>query len=323
VRKRIAREAKVRSRELFVELNHRPSRTAVVLGSGRSGTTWLAESIARQYKSRLLFEPFNPRLGVFGGDLRLFPHPTGSDPAFERAVRRVLSGQVRTVNIDQVLTARLPRSRIVKDVHATNLLPWFRANYPTLPIIFTVRNPIAVSLSRLRTSTFYGLGHYLEMPAGRNDAEESAAAAWLQLYDTYRTHTEPLVGLVAEWCMENVYPLSRIDDTGAALAFYETIVLDPVAELGRLGELCNDALGPARRAPLTAGAARKPSAMDWFGTAAAAHQSGDWSRLLDRWTEEVPRPVVDQCLRVLADFGLDSLYGDGPMPIAGERSLKP
>jgi Sulfotransferase family len=315
VRERIARKAKILGRELFLELNHQPSRSVLVLGSGRSGTTWLAEAIARQHRSRLLFEPFHPLLGSTHGELRLFSHPAGKDDTFERSVRRVLSGRVRTVHIDQVLCARLARSRVVKDVHAANLLPWFRASYPTLPVIFVVRHPIAASLSRLRSSSFYGLGDYLATPAGRADAEGSPVATWLPLYDRYRTDSEPLVRLVAEWCIENAYPLSCIDDAGVALAFYETVVLSPVDELARLGEHCRSALRSTAHAPLTVSEVRQPSAMDWFGTAAAARQSDDWTKLLSRWTDEVPRSTVERCLSVLSDFGLNRFYGDSPLPV--------
>src|SRR5436190_17299112 len=144
VRERLASRVRILRRELFLDRNRTPSRAVLVLGSGRSGTTWLAETIARQHKSRLVFEPFHPRLGVPEESLRLFP-PEDDDPAFELAVERVLSGRARSVQIDQVLLARLPRGRVIKDVHASNLLPWFRARHPGVPIVFTVRNPIATS----------------------------------------------------------------------------------------------------------------------------------------------------------------------------------
>ena len=312
---RLASRFRILRRELFLDLRHDPSRAALFLGSGRSGTTWLAESIARRHRSRLLFEPFHPLLGVFGESLRLFPPEAGGDPAFERIAERVLRGRARSVQMDQVLITRRPRGRIVKDVHAANLLPWFRAAHPGLPIVFTVRNPIAAALSRLRTRVFYGLGDYLETQAGREDAERSPVAAWLPLYDRHRRHGEPLVRLVAEWCLENAYPLSRLDD-GVALVFYEHAVLDPVSELDRLGRFCRGALGSPRGELADGDDVRTPSAMDWFGSAAQARQSGDWKRFLDRWTNDVPRPVVDECLAVLADFGLDRLYGDGPLPLS-------
>jgi hypothetical protein len=317
---RIAQRAKYLRKELFLERNRDSSRAALVLGSGRSGTTWLAEWIARRHRSRLLFEPFHPLLGAIGEGARLFLDPSESPPAFERSVRRLLSGRVRGPYIDQIRIARLPRGRVVKDVHAANLLPWLRANHPTVPVVYVVRHPIAASLSRLRSDTFYGIGAYLATPAGRADAESSPVAAWLPLYDGYSDRPEPLVRLVAEWCIENVYPLSRGNDAGVALTFYETAVLSPVSELSRIGELCAGALGPARTSP-TDSEVRMPSATDWRGTAAEARRSGEWERMLGGWTSEVPRPVVTQCLEVLSEFGLGWLYGEDPLPAAEQRPL--
>jgi hypothetical protein len=317
---RIAARTRYLRKELFLERSRDPARAALVLGSGRSGTTWLAESIARRHRSRLLFEPFHPLLGAIGEDARLFLDPSESPPAFARSVRRVLSGRVRGPYIDQIRVARLPRGRVVKDVHATNLLPWLRAHHPAVPVVYVVRHPIAASLSRLRSDSFYGIGDHLATPAGREAAENSPVARWLPLYDGYRDRSEPLVRLVAEWCIENVYPLSRGDDDGVILAFYEKAVLTPVAELSRLGGLCAGALGPARGSP-TIEEARTPSATDWRGTAAEARRSDDWERLLGRWTSEVPQPVAARCLEALSEFGLEWLYGEGPLPATEPGAL--
>ena len=193
VRDRIRRKAGRVNRELFLEANHDANRSALVLGSGRSGTTWLAEVLARQFGSRLLFEPYHPRLASLNAGLRLFLDPGDADPSSRRALERVLAGRVRHRQIDHVQSPRWPASRIVKDIHATNVAPWFRRNFPTVPLIFVVRHPIATAASRLRAGTFYGLGAYLETPAGRRDAEGSPAAKWLPAYDEYRAHE-------SRWC---------------------------------------------------------------------------------------------------------------------------
>ena len=312
MRDRIASRVRVRRRELFLELNHDTSRTALVLGSGRSGTTWVAEAIARRHGSRLMFEPFHPRLGALAAEPRLLAPPEPAEPA-ARAIERVLAGRARSAHIDQLPVARLPRSRLVKDVHAANLLPWFRASYPAMPVLYVVRHPVAASLSRLESGAFYGLGDYLETPAGRAEAERSPAARWLPPYDRWRREAEPLVRLVAEWCIENAYPLGELEREGAEPVFYERIVADPVAELERLGELCEPALGPPARAP-SAEEARRPSAMDWRGGAAAARRSGDWQRHIGRWTEQVPEALAARCREVVAEFGLDRLYEGGALP---------
>jgi len=310
MRERIASRARQLPKELFLERNRDPSHAALVLGSGRSGTTWLAEALARQHRSRLIFEPFHPRLGAIEEGARLFLDPAAHPPAFERGARRILSGRARGPYIDQIRLARLPRGRVVKDVHAANLLPWFRTSYPGVPVVYVVRHPIAASLSRLRADVFYGVGDHLATAAGREDAEDSPVAAWLPLYDGHRDDPEPLVRLVAEWCLENAWPLSRAEDAGVALAFYETAVEDPGATLARLGSFCASALGPARE-PGANGDIRAPSSTDWGGTAAEAHRSGDWERFLGRWTDEVPAAVAKRCSKVVSEFGLDWLYGEG------------
>lgn len=315
MRRWIATRAEFLRRELFLERNHDPSRAALVLGSGRSGTTWLAEALARQHRSRLVFEPFHPRLGAMGEGARLFLDPAERPPAFERAADRVLSGRARGPYIDQLRIARLPRGRVVKDVHASNLLAWFRTSYPAVPVVHVVRHPIAASLSRLRSDVFYGLGDYLETRAGREDAERSPVAGWLPRYDAWRAHSEPLVRLVAEWCIENVHPLERRGDPGVALTFYEHAVEEPASELARLGGLCAEALGAGDATP-EVDRLRRPSAMDWRRTAAEASASDDWARHVGRWTDEVEPSLVEECLGALSEFDLDWLYGADPLPRA-------
>ncbi|HKX58690.1 MAG TPA: hypothetical protein VJN00_04895, partial [Steroidobacteraceae bacterium] len=46
---------------LYRDGNRDERRTFMVAGTGRSGTTWLAELICSQIPCRLMFEPFNPR----------------------------------------------------------------------------------------------------------------------------------------------------------------------------------------------------------------------------------------------------------------------
>jgi hypothetical protein len=313
---RAARKARVIGNELFLELNHDPSRAALLLGSGRSGTTWLGEMLARQSGSRFLFEPYHPNRSPLERPVPLFLVPDDDDPATRLAASRVLEGRVRSRGVDQVVTARMSRSRIVKDVHASNLLPWFRGSFPAVPIVYVVRHPIPTAISHLRAGGFYGLAEYIAAPENRELAESSPVAPWLAAFDEYNGHSEPLVRQVAEWCLENAYPLSFLGDNHESLAFYESVVLQPEAELKRLGELCASAVGEPRTDRLTAEDIRKPSAKDWFGTAAKAQEGRDWKRIVGGWRTKVSPAEVEQCLEVLAAFDLDRLYGDDPLPLA-------
>jgi hypothetical protein len=312
VKSHLGDAARALHRGAFLELNHDPSRAVLVLGSGRSGTTWLAESIARQTTSRLMFEPFHPLWSPRRDRLRLFLD--GNDPGEPMAstATAVLTGRVRKFQVDQVVVSRFPRARVVKDIHTTNLLPWFAERFPEVPVVFALRHPIATALSRQRFGDFFGLAAYLDTTPGREDAERSPVASLLPTYDRYCTDSDPLVRLVAEWCIENAYPLSRIGATEALLTFYETATVEPVSELTRIGDFCAGALGSQRGYRLEA--LRKPSTKDWFGTAATAHSSQDWIEVLSRWTTEVPEVTTRSCLEVLEAFGMDAYYGAEPLP---------
>jgi hypothetical protein len=296
----------------FLERNRDPAHSALILGSGRSGTTWLAEALARNTRSRLIFEPFHPVWTPGPGQLRLFLAPKEAESGMQALVERVLSGRTRKRPLGQIVITRLPRGRVIKDIHSANLLPWYRARFPQVPVVFAVRHPIATACSRLRHGDFYGLARYLETARGRREAEASPVAAWLGAYDEHREYPDELVRSVAEWCIENVYPLQRCSPEGAMLVFYERAVRDPEAELGRLAKFCAPAIGDGERLEL--GALRRPSAKDFFGTATLADRTNDWDRLLSKWTGEVPPDRTRRCLRVLADFGLDRIYGEEPLP---------
>ena len=296
----------------FLERNRDPGHSALILGSGRSGTTWLAEALARNTRSRLVFEPFHPVWTPGPEKLRLFLAPQEVEPGMQELVERVLSGRTRKRPLGQIVITRLPHARVVKDIHSSNLLPWYRARFPQVPVVFAVRHPIATACSRLRHGDFYGLARYLETARGRRQAEDSPVSAWLQAYDEHREDPDELVRGVAEWCIENAYPLQRCGSEGAMLVFYEQAVREPGAELARLAEFCAPAIGGGEAFDL--GALRRPSAKDFSGTATIADRTGDRDRLLDRWVEEVPAGTTRRCLRVLADFGLDRFYGEELLP---------
>jgi hypothetical protein len=297
-----------------MELNHDAERSTLVLGSGRSGTTWMAEAIARHTASRLMFEPFHPLWSPRRDRLQLFLGEEDPDQRMVATVNEVVTGRARKFEVDQVVVTRFPRSRVIKDIHTTNLLPWFSEHFPQVPVIYAVRHPIATALSRKRFGSFFGLAAYLETPAGREDAEHSPIGDLLPAYDAHREHPESLVRLVAEWCIENTYPLSRMNGTKALLTFYETATLDPIAELTRLAEFCSSALGSSGRHAFQLEALRAPSSKDWFGNAAAAKSSQDWTAVLSKWTSEVPTITTRRCVQVLEEFGMDTFYGEEPMP---------
>ncbi|MEI6701763.1 MAG: hypothetical protein WCL38_08425, partial [Actinomycetota bacterium] len=59
--------------ELFFDQDHDVSSTALILGSARSGTTWVAEVLAAESDTRFIMEPFDDCCSLFRGG---FPDAT-------------------------------------------------------------------------------------------------------------------------------------------------------------------------------------------------------------------------------------------------------
>lgn len=315
VKLHLARRVRAINGAVFIERDHAPDHSVLVLGSGRSGTTWLSESLARQAGSRLIFEPFHPIWTPGPDQLRLFLGPDARDPGMECLLERVLEGRTRKSPICDTVISRLPRGRVIKDIHTGNLLPWFRVRCPLVPIVYAVRHPIPTALSRQRIGDFFGLGRYLESEHGRREVAESAVAEWLPAYDLHRRDPDPVVRLVAEWCIENAYPLRCVETDGVKVSFYERAVMEPVAELTELATHCSAAIGGGG-ADLEREGLRRPSRQDQSGRIAAATGPEDWDRILSQWIPQVEPRTTRRCLDVLADFGLDEYYGAGPLPRA-------
>jgi hypothetical protein len=303
-------------RRLYLDLNHDPRQTVFVVGSGRGGTTWLAELLARMVQGRLVFEPFHPERSPFRDVVRLFPSVDEELPAFEEVVGRVFAGRARGWQFDRPRPVRLATRRVVKDVHAMNTLPWMRARFPDTPAILVLRHPLAVAASRLRADTktpdqpFYGLGAYLDEPRGAEDAARSPVAEWLPLYRQYAEHSDPVVRYVAEWCVENVNAVATAPDAGVPIVYYEQLVDEVGTALAPVAALVG-----ARQWSLDRLDAGRSSYTDWFGRAAQAQGPGGRRELLVGWQRELSDVSVVHSLEVLAAFGLDAIYGADPLPL--------
>ncbi len=67
-------------RRIYRDTNHDAGSTILVAGTGRSGTTWLADIISEQFKSRLMFEPFHPVLVPEYAEFNYFQYMRPGEP---------------------------------------------------------------------------------------------------------------------------------------------------------------------------------------------------------------------------------------------------
>ena len=101
-------------------------RKAVLLaGSGRSGTTWIAQLISSRGGWRLMFEPFHSRQIDLLSDwnYRQYLRPGDRDDRFVEPAARILTGKLRHPWVDRFNPSLLARRRLVKEIRALSDKP--------------------------------------------------------------------------------------------------------------------------------------------------------------------------------------------------------
>lgn len=194
----------------------------LLVGSARSGTTWLGEMLDRHHNHRVIFEPFKP--GVIGellpfDTLRYLP-PACDDAVFLDPVQRLLTGKFRNGWTDHTNRALLPRRRLVKEVRVNCLAPWLAAHFPRSPIVLMVRHPLAVVASRQQLGWTTALQRFAEDAALRellSPAQELLLQSPRDLFEA----------AVTQWALESWIPLQGLREDQVRVVLYEELAIRP------------------------------------------------------------------------------------------------
>jgi hypothetical protein len=288
---------------LYRDGNRDERRTFMVAGTGRSGTTWLAELICSQIPCRLMFEPFNPRKVSAYREFNYFQYmrPGEGDPALRDFCRKVFTGAIRDRWIDRGVSVLRPQYRLVKEIRANLMLRWISGEFPALPIVFIIRHPCAVVASRMKLgwATDGDIAPLLAQPR----LVEDHLADKMHVIERARTAEEKHAVV---WSVSNLVPMRQFQADALTRVFYERLCADPAAEVGRIfGRLGQSYAGSIL------GTLDRPSMMAARGSAVV---TGD--DRLTSWKKELAPRQVQSVLDVVEAFGLGDLYGESAMPVA-------
>lgn len=205
----------------------------IVAGSARSGTSWLAEIIALQFRYRLLFEPeheFQTQEGHLICDKFITNSILQNDQ--EEYFKRVFSNKVDSDWIAQISNRKLkmhlwpiiPKKYVIKFVRC-NLSAHFMSSYFKIPLLFIIRNPYDVILSqdRVKFNWLYNLNHFKHQKPISEVLDTKYNFNWNEV-DNY---TEIEI-LTLRWCIENkvVFDLNKTDNSYFTIVKYEDLKTD-------------------------------------------------------------------------------------------------
>jgi hypothetical protein len=277
-------------------------RTLLVAGTARSGTTWLAELIASQIPSRILFEPFNPELVP---DYRRFHYfqymrPGTEDPEFHGFARKVFTGKIRNQWIDGHNERIISKFRLVKEIRANLALKWLHDDFPDVPILFIIRHPCAVVLSRMELG--WATDQDIEPFVSQPKLVEDHIGPYLDLIRSAVTSEEKHAVI---WSVSNLVPLKQFSSNEFKVVYYEDLCRHPEAELPGIFETIRHQFSD----PLV-GIVDRPSQTARVDSAVVAGADK-----IENWKKKLSPVQIDNVLRVVQAFGLDHLYGDSTLPL--------
>lgn len=241
----------------------------IIVGSGRSGTTWVLDAIAEANGMNTIFEPLHPILGATAQRYsNRYLVATDVEPELDCFMGSVLNGRhpgfwtryrERPNRLYPSLTAfssigaakhwmkrwqyvaqhhmrfrpRAGRSLIVKFIRANLMLSWIKGNFPCR-ILFVLRHPLAVIESKVRLGG-EDWEHQTLLNAYLGDSRLMDALGMDPEKVRMASGASIAAANAALWCVENALPLAQTHELGLVTAFYEDLASDDgMAEWGRI-----------------------------------------------------------------------------------------
>lgn len=278
-----------------------PANTVFLCGSGRSGTTWLADLINNGNDYRYLFEPFSrakvPACRHF--NIRQYLRPDNMDAAYLEPATAIVTGTMRRRWIDKYNRCYRGDKRLVKDIRVNLFTAWMQARFPKTKFVFVMRHPGAVTLSRMKRKWRARTDEVLKQEDLVSDHLEAPLARVGEPRDRFDRH-------VFMWCIENLVPLRQLASGSVHVVYYEHLCTDPEPTLRALAAAIGHEFDPKVMARVG-----KPSRQALPNSAIRRGED-----LTAKWRTVMPKEKIDRVLEIVAGFGLDKVYTDDLMPVA-------
>ena len=279
------------------------SNTVFLCGSGRSGTTWLADLLNSGNEYRYMFEPFSarnvPECRHF--NIRQYLRPDNTDADYVDPATAIVTGQIRRRWVDKYNRRFAGERRLIKDIRVNLFVAWLRQRFPRMKMVFIMRHPAAVTLSRMGRKWRARTDDVLEQGDLVEDHLQAPLARMGEPRDRLDRH-------MMMWCIENLVPLRQLAADSVHAVYYEHLCIDPEATLRSVMA----ALGHEFDAQVLA-RVQRPSRQ--AAPNSAIRRGGD---LVAKWRTKLTTAQIDRILAYLAAFGLDKIYSDDPMPVASD-----
>lgn len=281
----------------------------------RSGSTWLMELIVSQQGMKECNEPFNLRLPVVRKNLGIDDWETlCTEAALEKVepyLQLFVSGSKKVADFDLLPYQRHHKfftNRIVFKLLfiGEDRINWFRDTF-NAKIIFSIRHPIPVSLSRIG---FPRLNAFINTEYRENFTPEQ-----IEFAKEIAAKGSKLEQGVVDWCFQNAPPLQNPPDDMMIIT-YEQLVLEPETVIYKLTKHLD--LDNVEKMVHNISKPSKSVSLSNPETAALLNDASNYENnkkmLLEKWRKKVQPEEEEKLMHILKVFDMDIYVAGDLLP---------
>jgi hypothetical protein len=279
-----------------------PQQSILVAGTARSGTTWLGDLIASQIPCRVLFEPFNPDLVPEYSSFHHFQYlqQDVKNQEFYEFAWSVFTGEIHNRWIDRQNERIFSKYRLIKEIRANLALKWIHDNFPEVSMVFIMRHPCAVVLSRMELgwATDDDIKTFLSQP----DLIEDHLGSYMDTIHNAKTDEEKHAII---WCVSHLVPLMQFKPGELHITYYENLCTQPKIELPDVF----NAIGLGKAVKV----------MDKINQPSQTTRSNSavvkGTDKIISWKKKLTSVQITNILRIVEAFELSHIYNDSYLPL--------
>lgn len=281
--------------------------TIWLIGSGRSGTTWISSIINYKNDFRELFEPFHtmfPIMSKMGFKKHLLLDDKTKKRGFRILAGVVLKGKIYNSRVEENnKITKLFSSEIllVKDIFANLMSYELCSKNPEIKPILIIRNPYAVALSKTKKKDWPWMHDPKDFLLQKRLREK-----YLLPFESKILHISQngsyFERQVLIWCIINYVPLTQFNKGQLLITFYEDWCSNPNYELNRVYNYIG--LGTSTLNDIN----------DHSKFTSPSKTSASKEFNINEWKSNLSTIEINAGQEILKCFGFDKLYDSNSSP---------
>lgn len=279
-----------------------------IIGTGRSGTTWLQELMASRQPFYTIFEPFHPKTHhVFSPSVPYIYLNEGEfHPDIEKLSKTVFSGRFYDPSRYKFKQYLFYQGILVKDIFANLMAKQIYQNHPGLKIILLLRNPFAVAVSKFNKKEW----DWMKDPAlflQDKDLVNDFLTDYSGLIRNISNLNDYILNQILIWSIVHYVPFKQFGNGQIHLVYYEDLLKNTCKELSNIFTFIKE---KPQKISVDEETIFRPTAV----TSQTSHQLKN--RPLDSWKSQLTSDQIKTGMEILEAFGLHKLYREDGLPVA-------